>query len=84
MKTRTLASLLLLVTLLLSCKNGVENKEDKKEDVSKPNILFVFIDDMGYGDLGIYGNEEVHSPNIDKLAEEGQCHLVKKNHWDTN
>lgn len=37
----------------------------------KPNILFVFIDDMGYGDLGCYGNEEVETPEIDKLAREG-------------
>tara|TARA_R110002049_G_scaffold309289_2_gene520269 strand:- start:62904 stop:64343 length:1440 start_codon:yes stop_codon:yes gene_type:complete len=71
MKTRIIASLLLSMIFLLSCKNNVEKKEDKKEDVSKPNILFVFIDDMGYGDLGIYGNEEVKSPNIDKLAQEG-------------
>lgn len=35
------------------------------------NILFIFIDDMGYGDLGSYGNEEVHTPNIDQLASEG-------------
>lgn len=37
----------------------------------KPNILFVFIDDMGYGDLSCYGNKEVNTPNIDKLANEG-------------
>lgn len=37
----------------------------------KPNILFVFIDDMGYGDLSCYGNKEVKTPNIDRLAKEG-------------
>src|SRR5690606_19588189 len=36
-----------------------------------PNILFIFIDDMGYGDLGCYGNPHVHTPNIDQLAMEG-------------
>lgn len=36
-----------------------------------PNILFVFIDDMGYGDLGCYGNERVSTPHIDQLAAEG-------------
>lgn len=36
-----------------------------------PNILFVFIDDMGYGDLGCYGNKTVETPNIDRLANEG-------------
>ncbi|MFV0592233.1 MAG: sulfatase-like hydrolase/transferase [Draconibacterium sp.] len=37
----------------------------------KPNILFVFIDDMGYGDLTCYGNTVHDTPNIDRLAEEG-------------
>jgi arylsulfatase A-like enzyme len=38
---------------------------------SKTNILFVFIDDMGYADLGCYGRSDVHTPNIDRLAQEG-------------
>jgi uncharacterized sulfatase len=37
----------------------------------KTNILFVFIDDMGYADLGCYGNTKVQTPNIDRLAKEG-------------
>lgn len=37
----------------------------------KTNIIFVFIDDMGYGDLGCYGRKDVQTPNIDGLAKEG-------------
>lgn len=37
----------------------------------QPNILFVFADDWGYGDLACYGNTEVATPHIDKLASEG-------------
>ena len=37
----------------------------------RPNIVFVFIDDMGYGDLSCYGNRDVRTANIDRLAEEG-------------
>ena len=37
----------------------------------RPNILFILIDDMGYADLGCYGNELVTTPAIDKLAKEG-------------
>lgn len=37
----------------------------------RPNIVFVFIDDMGYGDLSCYGNTDVRTANIDRLAEEG-------------
>src|SRR5687768_16203998 len=38
---------------------------------TKPNILFILIDDMGYADLGCYGNAEVSTPAIDRLAAEG-------------
>lgn len=44
--------------------------EDSKVS-ERPNILFIFTDDWGYGDLGCYGNTEVMTPNIDKLASEG-------------
>lgn len=37
----------------------------------RPNFVFVFIDDMGYGDLSCYGNPDVATPNIDRLAAEG-------------
>lgn len=38
---------------------------------TKPNILFVLVDDMGYGDLSITGNRLVPTPNIDALARDG-------------
>lgn len=37
-----------------------------------PNIVLIFVDDMGYGDLGCYGNKEIATPNIDRLAAGGQ------------
>lgn len=37
----------------------------------KPNILLIVADDLGYGDLGCYGQEKIKTPNIDKLASEG-------------
>jgi arylsulfatase A-like enzyme len=39
--------------------------------IEKPNIVFILADDQGYGDLGSYGSEVIHTPNIDRLAEEG-------------
>lgn len=43
-----------------------------KETVKKPNILFLFVDDMGIGDLGCYNpNSKIPTPNIDQLAREG-------------
>jgi len=37
----------------------------------KPNIIFIMADDLGYGDLGCYGQEKVRTPHIDRLAAEG-------------
>lgn len=36
-----------------------------------PNIVFIFADDLGYGDLGCYGAKDISTPNIDKLAHQG-------------
>lgn len=41
------------------------------KQVQRPNIIFIMCDDMGYGDLGCYGQPFIHTPNIDKLAQEG-------------
>jgi arylsulfatase A-like enzyme len=38
---------------------------------AKPNIVSILIDDMGWGDLGCFGNAEAKTPNIDRLAAEG-------------
>ncbi|TDS09805.1 sulfatase-like hydrolase/transferase [Sphingobacterium paludis] len=41
------------------------------ESQNKPNIIMIFIDDMGWSDLSSFGNTDVKTPNIDKLAAEG-------------
>ena len=37
----------------------------------RPNILYIMCDDMGYGDLGCYGQPYISTPNIDSLARSG-------------
>jgi arylsulfatase A-like enzyme len=38
---------------------------------SKPNVVLIFIDDMGYGDIGPFGNTVNKTPNLDRMADEG-------------
>lgn len=43
----------------------------RAETPRKPNIIFILADDLGYGDLGCYGQQRIRTPNIDRLAAEG-------------
>src|SRR5690606_29243057 len=40
-------------------------------DRTRPNIVLILADDLGYGDIGAYGQEKIHTPYIDRLAREG-------------
>ena len=44
---------------------------DDEESSRPPNIIFIMADDLGYGDLGCYGQQRIKTPNIDRLAAEG-------------
>src|SRR5690606_11653405 len=45
-------------------------KENEQE--RKPNFIIIFADDLGYGDLGVFGHPTIKTPNLDKMAVEGQ------------
>ncbi|MFK7922266.1 MAG: sulfatase [Bacteroidia bacterium] len=60
---------LLLLIIFLSCQSGNESKRSARPD--KPNIVLIFADDMGYGDLSSYGHPNNRTPRLDQMAREG-------------
>ncbi|MDX1284820.1 MAG: sulfatase [Draconibacterium sp.] len=68
MKKRDL--LILLFLILFSCGENKTSQKPDRQSLSKPNVLFIAVDDLR-PELGCYGVEQIHSPNIDKLASEG-------------
>ncbi|SDR70373.1 Arylsulfatase A [Polaribacter sp. KT25b] len=68
MTTKYLFIISLFSTFIISCT------QEKKETVSvkkQPNIIYILADDMGIGDLGVYGQTKIHTPNLDLLASRG-------------
>ncbi|MGD9749014.1 MAG: sulfatase-like hydrolase/transferase, partial [Verrucomicrobiales bacterium] len=61
-----LAGIACLVSLTLP---AAENRDPSSP--SRPNIIFIFIDDMGFADPSCFGNPLVRTPRIDRLADEG-------------
>ncbi|MEM1293867.1 MAG: sulfatase-like hydrolase/transferase [Verrucomicrobiota bacterium] len=66
----------LLLFLAVACSTifpALSAAEDDKKS-KLPNVVLIYIDDLGYGDLGVYGAPDIPTPNIDQLAAEGvQC-----------
>ena len=54
----------LLVLLILCCATTARAAE-------QPNVVIIFADDLGYGDLGCYGSPTIRTPHLDRMAAEG-------------
>ena len=62
--------MMMKLCLLLVCLLGVVRVEGRVAG-DKPNVIVIFIDDMGYGDLAVYGNKKHRTPELDRMAREG-------------
>ncbi|MEQ9220359.1 MAG: sulfatase-like hydrolase/transferase [Cyclobacteriaceae bacterium] len=62
--------LLPILVFIVGCTAEVSEKREPSLQ-SKPNIIFILADDLGYGDLGGYFGGEAKTPNIDRMAREG-------------
>lgn len=63
--TKQLLFIFLIMSTLVGCS------EKKSKAVKKPNIVIIYVDDLGYGDLSCYGAKAVKTPNVDFLANKG-------------
>lgn len=68
MKKRNIIILIIALFLIPLCLRA---KSPSGNDLGKPNILFILVDDMGWKDVGYAGSKYYLTPNIDKLASEG-------------
>jgi len=50
---------------------SAEQSPAQSQVVRKPNIIYILADDLGYGDIGVYGQKKIETPNIDNLARQG-------------
>ncbi len=66
-----ITSWILLFSIFYSCANTSDSSAKKIEEKSLPNIVIIYADDLGYGDVSAYETGSLETPNIDRLANGG-------------
>ena len=68
---RILLLLAIGMTLASCSKTAKQEVTEESSSATKPNIVIIYTDDLGYGDVGAYGAKDIPTPNMDKLANGG-------------
>src|SRR5688572_31296741 len=63
--------ILVVVLLLYTVLTFGQPPKNKPRSGKLPNIIYIYADDMGYGELGCYGQQKIKTPNLDRMAKEG-------------
>ena len=73
MRHRSVTALLVSFALSVGCLyfGAAQSANGQAATADKPNVIFILADDLGYGDLGCFGQKLIKTPNIDQLAKEG-------------
>jgi arylsulfatase A-like enzyme len=61
----------LVLSLLPACSAGPAIKNAPSIQSSKPNLIFILADDLGYADLSCFGSKKINTPQLDKMAQSG-------------
>lgn len=71
MKNQYVTLALLCPVIFSSLPISAKDTKGKVADREKPNVIIIYADDLGYGDLQCYGAKNVETPNVNRLATEG-------------
>ncbi|MGH9752008.1 MAG: sulfatase family protein, partial [Blastocatellia bacterium] len=66
-----IVAMTLLIALLAAVRSSQDRISQNRAGQTRPNIVLILADDLGFGDLACYGGAKILSPHLDQMAREG-------------